>query len=414
MRKGMTGALTAILAILTNKPILGAELNIQDRLQEALFQNRPHIAIRNRFCKSDGTLVLTHVTAPLFKCDFEFRNIRQIGLNTSYSTVIPGPIPETIVREVYIYKNCRNEAVSINDSISLTTIEGNTITRSTSIHDSSSTTSTSSIAFTIPIQAAQVSLGETKQVSFSRQQADSTVYNFSRQVTINQPITFTVPARTIYRVTLQRTVSHAFVRFSGDILIEADVYGGISPVTSNEYNMIPLGALSSFIPDGASRTFRLEGEVWNASASQVERVDTENSILDGETCAPALVGAINRNFDRTITSEYLDLLGSRENVVGMTNSAPGIGSLIMGPLISGMSISTGDVIGNVHVRAKSMGPGFCAVTINGGSGFTQFLAPPGFWSPWTQLFSHIGRSQAIINTTIGCDTGAIFEIRYYR
>lgn len=84
------------------------------------------------------------------------------------------------------------------------------------------------------------------------------------------------------------------------------------------------------------------------------------------------------------------------------------------PLVNGMSITTSNSVANVEVRAQSQGPGFCGVSINGGIGTANFLAPPYTWSPWTTLFSHIGSVSTTVNTNVECDTGALFEIRYYQ
>ena len=82
-------------------------------------------------------------------------------------------------------------------------------------------------------------------------------------------------------------------------------------------------------------------------------------------------------------------------------------------LVSGMSISTSDSVGNVEVRAKSLGPGACGVTYSTHAGSVSFLAPPLMWGDWHTLYSHLGHSQAQISESVTCDTGVVAEISYW-
>jgi hypothetical protein len=84
------------------------------------------------------------------------------------------------------------------------------------------------------------------------------------------------------------------------------------------------------------------------------------------------------------------------------------------PLVPGMTVTTADVVGNVEVRARSHGPGFCAVGATGGDGSASILAPPLAWSTWTVLFSHLNQTTATIDSTIECGTGTDLEIRYWK
>jgi hypothetical protein len=82
-------------------------------------------------------------------------------------------------------------------------------------------------------------------------------------------------------------------------------------------------------------------------------------------------------------------------------------------LINGMVIETSDSIGNVEVRAKSVGPGFCGSRFSGPTGNIEILAPPFTWSNWITLYSHIGKAKNTINYEAVCDTGIEAEIRYF-
>jgi hypothetical protein len=82
-------------------------------------------------------------------------------------------------------------------------------------------------------------------------------------------------------------------------------------------------------------------------------------------------------------------------------------------LYDGFVVSTGNVVAPVEVRAKSLGPGLCAVEITGGAQTVRLDAPPLAWSGWTTLYNSIGESEQSINVSSLCDTGAVFEVRYY-
>jgi len=83
-------------------------------------------------------------------------------------------------------------------------------------------------------------------------------------------------------------------------------------------------------------------------------------------------------------------------------------------LVNGTNITTANVTATVDVRAKSLGPGFCGVRISGEGETVQLSAPPFVWSKWQVLFSHIGRASARISTSVNCDTGALFQVRFFR
>ena len=82
-------------------------------------------------------------------------------------------------------------------------------------------------------------------------------------------------------------------------------------------------------------------------------------------------------------------------------------------LASPQTIVTDNVVANVHVRAQSLGPGFCEVSFDSNFGSTGFLAPPLSWSDWNVLFSHTGSVSAGISSEAKCDTGALFEVKYF-
>lgn len=86
-------------------------------------------------------------------------------------------------------------------------------------------------------------------------------------------------------------------------------------------------------------------------------------------------------------------------------------------LVSGMSIKTDNQsLQTVKVRGKSLGPGFCAVTIDGGGSSVGFSLPPGVDLPWAELFSPAVGPPGVtcykITYEVGCDTGVLLKIKY--
>ena len=86
---------------------------------------------------------------------------------------------------------------------------------------------------------------------------------------------------------------------------------------------------------------------------------------------------------------------------------------IVNPVVDGMTITLGDYVQQVEVRAKSFGPGMCQVEFSIDGESYGFLAPPLTWSPWTKAGPAFIRKRTVkIGFSQGCDTGAIGEIKY--
>ncbi len=105
-------------------------------------------------------------------------------------------------------------------------------------------------------------------------------------------------------------------------------------------------------------------------------------------------------------------------MVGATMMAPSFASANaqekrVVPLVDGMTITAGDVVSNIEFRAKSFGPGVCAVEVSASTHEKRgILAPPLTWSNWIPLTAHIGPASFTLNYKASCDTGAIVEVRY--
>lgn len=234
------------------------------------------------------------------------------------------------------------------------------------------------------------------------------------------PVDLTVPPRTIHTITLSSTYSTAYVDYAGKVVVDADLDVELRRNGRRVVNrlMERLRPLSHYVPSDNQRRLTLKGQIWNGTASEVRRTDEQAPlpiplphcpgdprVLDGEAVAFLSAGT-----EAGLAAPTLDDFG--EDLVDPVPAPP---VLTTSPLVSGMSIRTADVVGNVKVRAKSLGPGFCAVSISAtGGGRSNFMAPPLTWSPWATLYSHLGASSALLSAQADCDTGALFEVQYFR
>lgn len=394
--------------------VLGNEIDLTQTLNDALFNaigDLPMPGSDGKWrCHKNGEISGgPPLLAAAFKCSLKYNNVRSISVTSTYTDPIPAAIPTTVARAVRQYVNCNSEPIKIQDTISVSTSEGIAITKSTDITEGGSVTTTSSIQ--VPVKAIQFSMSKQENTNFSIRNSESQSNNLQSVITTTQSIAFDVPPMHTHQVILEREVSNAFIRFNGLVILDADVnFIGIKREDGSPASSItPVGQLSKLVPSESARTVTLSGEIWNAKGLKDNRKDIVAAIADpAKTCeAPKI----------EVYSDKVGLLSkviseSNDKLVSDAVNLPDVQRMF--PLVNGMSITTSNSVANVEVRAQSQGPGFCGVSINGGMGNATFLAPPFTWSPWTTLFSHIGSVSTTVNTSVECDTGALFEIRYYQ
>ena len=92
---------------------------------------------------------------------------------------------------------------------------------------------------------------------------------------------------------------------------------------------------------------------------------------------------------------------------------PTTSSQVVEPFIDGMTIHTSDSVANVEVRAKSFGPGGCAVEFSTVAAKIGFVAPPLTYSSWTVLTASVGKNSFELHNDVKCDTGVVAQVRYY-
>lgn len=411
----------ASLSLALSEATSAEELDLSVAAKNLLFSKIQKFEVQNegplRFnCSNDGSLLDTNPTLTRNgKCEIFIRNIHAVSSDVAYSDVKPAALPVSEVREVWQYANCKTTPTPINDSISVRTSEGNTIVRTTSL--SQADTSTVQANFAIPLKI-NASIGLTNSQTVNFQQSDNQSTNLQQDRTTSQQIVLQVPPRTVHYVTLSRTLANSYVNFDGVVAIDGDVI--FQPKwrhdDSNAGPEKALGKLSTFIPAEADRTVHLKGQVWNAKGIDVKRQDDEKPVdsVPG-VCQSSNILLQSAKILNKVPEGSGQLKKLKIQLSSSSYFAPVGGVETTEPLLDGMVITTSEnSYANVEVRAQSMGPGFCAVGINSNFGSANFLAPPLTWSPWTTLFASAGSVSATLTTSVGCDTGAQFEVRYYR
>lgn len=410
----MKKILSSLFMLTFMSTALAEEINLTTELSKVLFAGKssiPFPGVPNTYCTAGGPIEGPPFLAATLDCVFYFRNVRSTSVDVTYSEVKKGAIPDSIVSQPFTYQNCTTSPLPVTDSISVTTTEGQSISTSTALTEGSNSTFTTSIS--VPIKALPFSMTDVKNVNFSKTVTDASQNSFTKSSTVTQALNFSLAPMTAREVRLEKVLTTGYIDFDGIVSFEADVGLRLRKKETGEIlqQEVIIGTLSNFTPNPADRVLHLKGQVWNVKGEAVSRKDNEYSIKDDPSlCKDAKKAALKSS---TTKKNNLNLLGTIALLQGAPESA-GSGTLTETGLISGMYIQTANVVASVSVRAKSQGPGFCAVTINSNTSAINFLAPPFSWSPWTTLFSHIGSAGSTITTSIGCDTGALFEIQYYK
>ena len=409
------------LALIWPTVILHAdEIDLTVELNKVLFSETNkvpiyHLEMPNAFCRSDGSLEGAHpIVAAAVRCGFRFTNVRAVSVDVSYSSPKAAAIPTTLVKDVWQYQNCSSLPLPITDNISLSSQEGSSVTTSTSVTTGSNTTTTAGV--TVPIYAVQFSYSANVQYSFSKTDTTQQASSLTETRSTVQNINVTVPPLSVYAVTLQKEVSNAYIDYDGIVTLDADVLmhpmRGPAAKQDPQGPDISLGKLSQ-VASTAARTVHLKGQIWNAKGHSVVRNDKVTPIEDMNAVCPK-AGGTKPLVKQTDIQKRDAFFAATSMNSGALSRLVASAMQTTQPLTNGMTITTSNSVANVEVRAKSFGPGFCAVGISSPYGQSNFLAPPLTWSPWTHLFSHMGAITATLGTSVGCSTGAVFEVRYFK
>lgn len=377
-----------------------AEVNLDRLVYDLAAQTQPARVVEshNRVCRQipfvDRDCVQLSVS-----------NIRTRDGGVRYSEVKPAPVPETVQKETFLFRNCSSSDRRDQKTLTVTTQEGYNIVTMDSVRSSNSATAT------LNIYGQQLGVTQSQDISFS----ESKTHSFTKSVTENVIFDEVIKAWTLLLVTVEKRVSNAYVDFDGDLLIDADVSSlPCCGWTGDSRYFGPLSALRGEAP------VKVRGQLWNAKATATNKSYSEKSLNPNNPsdCPSVTPQGPTRTLNRASRSVIdkasrasVHTIRLSDGPVQVSDRAP---VQVVVPFINGMTINTGNSIANVEVRAMSLAAGFCGVSFSTFGGSTQFLAPPQTWSPWTILVSHIGEASFTITNSVVCDVGVIAEVRYFK
>lgn len=297
-------------------------------------------------------------------------------------------IPDSVAVKTYLQRNCSSSEQRVKEKLKLEYTVGTKWELTKTVKSDSS----ASMTLTYPKEILSVTAKNDMTVDTKTVQSVDT----TKITTEEQDFDVLVPPYTARLFMLERSLSNGMFEFKGVVVADSQVVlrkpnGEESP---------SLGLLSATIPR-AKRTFPLEGRFLNVSAEKKTFTYIDKSLdKDSEADCP--------KFDVSTG----DIAGSASSATQLARISSSSATIV--PLVSGMTITTADVVGNVEVRAKSLGPGFCGVKISGGGRNIGIAAPPAAWSSWFNLVSHMNKSIFKVEGEIICDTGALMEVRYQK
>jgi len=389
-------------------------IQIDRQISQLLIDKKAQIpipAFLNNKCYANGEIV-NHPGGPLI-CAPEYHDIRvadYLGLTTSPIKDSPLPVSGTVVK--YLIKNCTPEEQKIVQNVTESKTVSTTVVNSENV----SVSTNSSVKGTIGLKtsffnaSAESNSGQTTTDAHSTGTTDTS----SSSTTIEVPRTYTVPAWKILSVKVTTTHENSYYDVKGDVVVEADVFVRLEQRYTQRLDphVFSVGLLSDFLPLEKDRAITLNAQVWTiATTGTVE----DDEILDCPTAPTAVAGQGVASAPAAAPASGSAGVGAiiAKYKYGLGDTTASDATQITAPIVDGMDLTTADVVGNVDVRAKSAGPGFCSVGVSSPLGSAQILAPPGVWSEWTNLFSHLSKVTTQLGTSVDCDTGAQFEVRYW-
>lgn len=270
------------------------ELNLTESLRQALYAGRDRIAIPKTpiYCKSNGVVHDPNVRwrrgysedTHGALCEFFFQNVRLIATTegATYSAVKRNAIPNRIVSKSFPYRNCTSSSMPINDTLSVTTREGQSVTVSTAMTRGTNVEGSSTA--TLVIDGSQLGSGTRRTVTVTTEQRKQKQDDFSVDETLTQTLAgLTVEAMTEREITLGKELSTDYIEFNAEVLANADVLVRFTPLVRGSVSpLIPVGAITDFIPNKKSPSLRLRGRLWNVQAERIVREDRTRQLTQEE------------------------------------------------------------------------------------------------------------------------------------
>lgn len=350
-------------------------------------------------------------------------NVRLTDPKVTYSEVKPGPIPFSTKIESFVFPNCDDDKHDYSRTVQLTYREGLSTVTTDSVSE------TSGVTANLTVKTLTLGASNSRVVNFNKQESVSHETSVTETVNIAE----TLRPWSLLLVTVERRISHAYLDFQGDLTVDGDIWRVPCCGWEPNFPRINYGRVKNLL---GTQRITLRGQIWNATADSTKKAYRSTKLnkdspqcSDGTPTHPSPLSLEQRS-----RADVQPLVADIQALTARVVKAPaGLTAmpLSLGPVyavssastaasvqrivafVDGMTIKTGDVIANVEVRAKSVGPGMCGVTFTGGGGSTQFLAPPIAYSPWTVLTSHTGAISMRISHSVVCDTGVIAEIRFW-
>lgn len=416
MKRITFAAISAFLCV----PCFAEELNIEAEAIIRLFDgDKGLIEVPetggNLFCNIYGAVYNKDKSKnDDFKCSVGVKNIRVTEVSTEYSTIKPAPIPISVIKDVRTFVNCKSDSLDIKESITLERVEGNIITKKTTL--SKETANTQNLSITIPVVGITFGSSLDQKLTFGTTSDTTTELNKTETTKTEREIAFKVNPLTIANLVFEQTISNGYIDFVGSVKINGDAYLRITarPGITPQEKTLDLGYLSYLIFPPNKQIFQLSGQIWNVKYVGYRRYDLEEPITTTdprcrlqEAAKPSVVAEVK---ERTRFAEIKPIREDSPKPFSASSNNKVSQSLPVGT----STIRTSDSVGNVYVRAKSQGPGFCATELSTSSKKISLAAPPFAWSSWTVLDSHIGAVTMSITAEVLCDTGALFEVQYYK
>jgi len=301
-----------------------------------------------------------------------------------------------LAREEFFVRNCSTSPQPARDeTIVVSYSETDTVNVTQAL------TTTSGLQVTIPLANAQINFSQAVAVT----EVKTTVQQHSRIETTVERIT--VPATTALLYVFTKRGIQVTAPFEGECIVDAKLLsrhpdGHLLPFT--------FGMLSDRYPPDRRR-YQTKGSIIVVRGG----ARIEKSYLDKK-----LDPKNPRDCDQIPNlplSNHLIRLNGQPLLLDALVPPPQLTTAareVTVSLYDGMTITTCNCVANIQVRAKSLGPGFCDTRISNNFGNSvQISAPPFSWSNWETLNSHLGEVMYTINVSANCDTGALFEVKYF-
>lgn len=272
--------------------VVADEINITKQLNDALFNNKASVSFtwpgeRPHICYRGSDPYATQLADQLGGfCLLRYSEPRFVQKSIEFTQIVDAGIPNSVETADMSWLNCATTGVlQVNDTMAITITEGVTVVTTTSVVDSQSINTGGSIGINIGIVRAGIDVKES--ITYSTTMGSSVTKNLGTVKTETRTIRFDVPTLTARRVKLEKRLSTDSFEFDGIFIIDAKIFkGGIRSDGVRGQGDASFGNISQFTPDENARTFHLKGRIFNVSATNATRTDTDYSLSGRDDLCP--------------------------------------------------------------------------------------------------------------------------------